>query len=448
MAIELKNMAKVVIPEELRLEILGSYFHTARNGDQIKNYLYNKKEGYFLLPLNERKLAGVAKRLNETVVDLRSTGDALVSPFSLNPAFSFRSHQLEPANALLDHCKAHNYGVLHAGCGCGKTVVMTWVAGHLNTRVLILVDMGSLQTQWQEAFKLVWNKEAQILDRSAVEFADVCIVTFQLLHSNPDLLETIRKKFGCVLLDEFHSTQSTTRRNVLMRLNSKYRIGCTATLMKKGFSEEVLTDLVSDISVTMVDHSELKPDVYFVPSPTTFVSNNPDDWGKIMSKLGKDSHRNQFVLKLAHDQITRGRRVLVIGVTVKSLQEVYNTLKQLEGCRPKLYVGSTTLAQDKELRDQVANGTINCVLTVKKGDKGLDLPSLDCLILARPNNSEAFVTQIAGRVVRYVAGKPNPEVYDVVDRGSLAETFAKNRRRWYQRLGYSVKNYIDGSSLV
>lgn len=448
MAIELKNMARVEIPEELRLEILGSYFHTARNGDQIKNYLYNKQDGYFLLPLNERKLASVAKRLNETIVDLRSMGDPLRSPYILNPAFCFRPHQIEPASALLSHCEAHNYGVLHAGCGCGKTVVMTWVAGHLNTRVLILVDMGSLQTQWQEAFKLVWNKDAQILDRSATEFADVCIVTFQLLHSNPGLLETIRKKFGCVLLDEFHSTQSTTRRNVLMRLNSKYRIGCTATLMKKGFSEEVLTDMVSDVSVTMVDHSELKPDVYFVPSPTKLISNNPDDWGKIMSKLGKDGPRNQFVLELAHDQITKGRKVLVIGVTVESLKGIHNALKQLDGCRPKLYVGSTTLAQDKELRDQVAEGTVNCVLTVKKGDKGLDLPSLDCLILARPNNSEAFVTQIAGRVVRYVEGKPNPEIYDVVDQGSLAETFAKNRRRWYQRLKYPVKNSLDGSSLA
>ena len=442
MAIVLKNLAQVTLPEEHRREVLELFVHTNRDGVSIRNYKY--KDGVAYLPLNMRKLAYVSKLLNEPIVDERTPGADLSAPFTLNPLFTFREHQEKPANDLVAHCLRNNYAVLSAPCSCGKTVVMAYAAGKLGRKVLVLVDMGSLQSQWAEAFEIVWNKKVQIIDRNSKEFADVCVATFQLLHLNPELVKAIKTHFGTLLLDEFHSTQSDTRREVLTKMNNQYRIGCTATLMKKGYSDEVLTDMVSDVSVEMIDPKALKADVFFVDSGVKFYSNNSDDWGKIQSKLGSSDARNAFVAGLVMDRVLWGRKVLLIGVTLESLGVIAKHLyKNCPECKLRVYIGSTKLKEDQALRADLANGTINVIGTVKKADKGLDLPSLDCLILARPANNEAFVTQIAGRIVRPVDGKPTPEIYDVVDRGELAVRFAGNRRRWYRKLGYSVQNTID-----
>ena len=436
MPIVVRNAARVELIPELREAILGMYVHYGREGAYIRNYKY--KSGVAYLPLNRRKLDQVALITGKSIVDERSAGSNLSTPFLLNPAFTFRDHQGEPALEMLKYIRRYQYGVLQAGCGCGKTVVMTWVAGQLHSKILVMVDMGSLQSQWKEAFQIVWQKEACIINRGTLVFPEVCIVTFQLLHANPLLLDRISKEFGVILLDEFHSTAAETRREVLFKLNSKYRIGCTATLMKKNFSTEVLTDMVDDVSVVMVDEEELQAEVRFLPTGYMFAYNTPDMWGKIISALGKDAVRNFEIAKVVAVNCKLGRKVLVVGVTVASLKIIHAILLKVPECRPVMYAGSTTLKQDQALKVAVANGKTNVVLTVKKCEKGWDVASLDCLVNAKPANNEAGLVQLIGRILRALPGKPRPIVYDMLDGGSLAATFAKNREKWYKKMGHTI----------
>jgi superfamily II DNA or RNA helicase len=175
-----------------------------------------------------------------------------------------------------------------------------------------------------------------------------------------------------------------------------------------------------------------------VDTGVAFYSNNPDDWGKILSKLAKSEIRNRFIANKTLGAIHAGRRILLIGITIEGLKFIESILKLDPLCRPVVYTGSTTLKRDQQLRSDLATGIINCILTVKKADKGLDLPSLDYLLLARPMNNEAGITQISGRIVRPLPGKDTPEICDCVDEGSLSAGFARNRSRWYQKLGYGI----------
>src|ERR1039457_4774016 len=199
MAITLRNMAQVKIPPDLINEILGHYVYYHRDGSFIKTFKYSKSEGCAYLPLNITKLQRIALQLGEEIIDERSAGEPLKVPFVQNPTFEFRGHQAGPAQDLLNHVLQTKYGVLKADCGCGKTVTMTYVAGGLNRKTLIIVDMGSLVAQWQETFQMVWNKDVQIINKDTKMFSDVCIVTFQLLNMNPELTDTIRNMFGCLL---------------------------------------------------------------------------------------------------------------------------------------------------------------------------------------------------------------------------------------------------------
>lgn len=434
MHILLRNMARVELPDDKRTEVLKMYCHENRNGDVIQNYRY--KDGVAYLPLNRPKLEVVASILGQEIVDERSLGAPLKEPFSLKSDFAFRPHQEEPVPKLLEFTKRHQYAVLKAPCSCGKTVSMTWVAGHLGRKTLVLVDQGNLAGQWQEAFQtIVWGKKAAILKKEADLAEDVVIATFQLLHRNPDLLRKMKDMFGTCLIDEFHTSGAKTFRQVLFKLNNYYRIGTSATIMKKGFSNEILTDLVAPVSIEMVDDKALVPEIRFIDTGVSFTSNNPDDFTRILTDLAESQARNDLIVALLKALIKANRRVLFVGSRISALQYLHDRLKEF--CNPVLYVGSTTLKQDQALRDGVADGSIDVVLAERKIEKGVDLPRLDTLVLAKPMNNEATVTQVAGRILRPCEGKPKPVIFDLVDRGSLAWRFARNRFYWYKKLGYT-----------
>ena len=431
MPIVIRNMAKVELPDDKRLEVLGPYAHENRKGEVVFNYVY--KGGVAFLPLNKRKLDYVSEILNEPVIDERSVGEAIDGSFVQAPTFKFRGHQEKPAPELLKFVLENQYAVLKAPCSCGKTVVMTWVAGMLNKKTLVLVDQGNLAGQWQEAFKMVWGHDATILDTKNDLSNKVVIATFQYLHRHPELVLKMKDMFGTCLVDEFHGSAAKTYRNVLFRLNNYYRIGTSATVMRKGYSEEILTDLIADVSVEMVDDKALVPEIRFIDTKCGFWSNNPDNFTKTLTKLSENVDRNQLILNLIRSEVKQGRKVLFVGSRIESLKYLHS---QLDGCKSVCYIGSTTLAQDKALKTGLEDGSINVILADKKVEKGVDLPDLDVVIIARPMNNQATVTQIVGRVLRPVEGKPQPIVYDLVDHGSLAWTFARNRFWWYKRLKY------------
>lgn len=440
MPIIVRNVARVEIPDDdkLRTKIFDLYIHNHKDKDKepVQNYIY-KGGGVAYLPLNSRKLDYVAELLGQEIVDQRSPGEPLKESFILKPSFEFRPHQVEPVPKLLEIIKRDKYGVLKAPCSCGKTVAMTWVAGHLGKKTLVLVDQGNLAGQWKEAFEdIVWGKSATILDQKKDLSGDVVIATFQFLHRNPELVLGMKDMFGTCLIDEMHISGANTYAKVLLKLNNMYRIGTSATVMRKGFSADVVTDYISDVSLEMTDSNALVPEIIFITTGVSFYSNHPDNFTKTLTILSENDERNALTVELVRRLVYEGRKILFVGARIESLKFIHSKL--IEFCQSVLYVGSTNLKQDKALRTGLEAGTIDIILTDKKAEKGLDLPNLDVVIIAKPMNNEATVTQIVGRILRSLEGKPNPVVYDFVDNGSLAWRFAKNRYYWYKKRKYKL----------
>lgn len=440
MTILLRNVARVPLPDDEAVikKIFNLYLHSNFKEEVIKNYVYKAGSGVAYLPLNRTKLDYVASLLNTEIVDERAEGDPLNEPFVLKPDFKFREHQTEAVPELLKIIQRDQYGVLKAACSSGKTVAMTWVAGHLGKKVLVLCDQGNLAGQWKAAFEdIVWGKKATILDKKKDLSADVIIATFQFLHSNPELLATMKDMFGCCLIDELHISGAPTYKNVLFKLNNKYRIGTSATVMRKGYSADVVTDLISDVSLEMIDVNALVPEIRFMASDVPFFSNDPDTFTKTLTKLSENDKRNSMIVELIRELvISQHRKILYVGPRILSLEYLHSKVKEF--CQSVLYIGSTTLKQDQALSTGLAAGTIDIILTEKKAEKGLDLPEIDTVIIAKPMNSESTVIQIVGRGLRPLEGKLTPVVYDLVDTGSLAYRFAKNRYFWYKKRGYKM----------
>ena len=419
------------VPMIIKQQIMSMYSYKKAHSDKddppFLNYEY--KNRVLSLPPGKKKLAIVAELLGKKLDFTVGSCSTLHETFIKNHTFELRKHQPVPAKELVEDAIANNFSTLEAGCGTGKSYVMSYAAGHLGEKVLILVDQGNLVGNFEDAFSAIWGKKVQQLTAKTTEFSDVCICTFQLLaHPRNDLLSRIRSEFGTCLVDEAHTVKASTFKAVLSGLHNTYRLACSATFYLKGLPTEVLEDWLAPVSVKMVDEDALLCDVYSVETGVFWPSDEAMDFGSIiLPAIASDAIRNIKIMKAITRGLDLGRKILVICITKEQVEQ-FHGLTELQGYKSRKYIGSTSKKQDQSLKDDFASGDLDIVYTVKKAEKGLDIPVLDMVVLAKPNNNRKDYDQITGRTRRTLDGKPaRSMVIDFKDSGDLAEAFHRNR---------------------
>jgi superfamily II DNA or RNA helicase len=74
--------------------------------------------------------------------------------------------------------------------------------------------------------------------------------------------------------------------------------------------------------------------------------------------------------------------------------------------------------------------------TFSQAHEGLDIPTLDTVILATPKSD---IIQSIGRIMRETDGKKNnPRIYDVVDQWSVFFAMYNKRLRVYKQGGFNI----------
>ena len=78
--------------------------------------------------------------------------------------------------------------------------------------------------------------------------------------------------------------------------------------------------------------------------------------------------------------------------------------------------------------------------TFSQAHEGLDIPTLDTLILATPKSD---IKQAVGRILRETPGKKNqPHIYDVWDQWSLLNAMYQKRRKVYKQGGFKIEGDV------
>ena len=82
--------------------------------------------------------------------------------------------------------------------------------------------------------------------------------------------------------------------------------------------------------------------------------------------------------------------------------------------------------------------------TFSMAKEGLDIPSLDTLVLATPKGD---VEQSVGRIQRPSETKKTPTVIDIVDSFSIFNQLRWKRGRHYTKMNYNVKTIMSNDDL-
>jgi len=147
----------------------------------------------------------------------------------------------------------------------------------------------------------------------------------------------------------------------------------------------------------------------------------------MITEVVEDRGRNKMLVELVKKASSGTRQLLV-------LSDRRHHCEFLHQCFPKtsgLYMGGM-----KEAQLQESSKKKIIFATFSQAHEGLDIPTLDTVILASPKSD---ITQSIGRIMRETKGKKNnPHIYDIHDPWSIFTAMYYKRMKVYRQGGFKI----------
>ena len=125
---------------------------------------------------------------------------------------------------------SHDFTVLQAPTGSGKTVMALSVIAERKQPALIIVHGKELLNQWIDrivAFLDIPRDEIGVIGGGKKRLGDK--ITVGIINSIYPVARDIRQHFGHIIVDECHRTPSRTFTSAVSAFDSKYMLGLSAT---------------------------------------------------------------------------------------------------------------------------------------------------------------------------------------------------------------------------
>lgn len=433
--INMKNVIcnMVGINEFIQKELLKalSYVEGGFGVKPTTKVLFNTKNNTTYTGLIPHVLR-VLKRFNipYKINDLREIPEKNAN-FTINKDFSPRDYQTN----ILE--RASSRDILQAATGAGKTFIMACLIAKHNVKpVAVIAPSVSLAIQIKDEFAKFLNTDIGICGGGKKIIKDITVSTPE---SAPDeLLESCKM----ILWDEFHvAAARITWMTGVKSINAYYRYGMSATPWRDD-GKDILLEAITNVrkphlSITaskLIEKQKLTPcTIQFIP--VNKIYNWTGSYNSFyMDSIVNNEYRNNIIVNKAIEMYNNKKTILILIKNIKHGSIIQQELLKndcLKGKVEFLY-GSTDLDERANILNKVKQGEIKILIASTLADQGLDLPILDCLILAGGGRSSTRAFQRVGRVIRLYENKTNALVFDFKDMSPTLYNHYLFRRKLYE----------------
>ncbi len=364
-----------------------------------------------------------------------------LSPVEIRPE-PFQSRLLELIE--LSRLQGHHRNLLVSATGTGKTVMAALDYQRLRkrlarSRLLFVAHRQEILEQSlatfrhalrDPAFGELWVGGARPARFEHV-FASIQSLTASgLQHLAPD-------HFDVVIIDEFHHAAARTYRELIEHLAPLELLGLTAT-PERGDEEPILHWFGNRIAAELrlwdaIEQHRLVPFAYYGIADGT-------DYRNLAWHRGRGYDLDQL------SNLVTGDHALARRIIDKTLRTVPNagSMRALGFCVSVAHarfmaeqfnragiaaVAVWSASSDEERRQalqDLANGRVRVVFSVDLFNEGVDIPTVDTLLLLRPTDSPTVFLQQLGRGLRREPSKSICTVLDFV--GQHRKEFRMHRR--------------------
>ncbi|MFK5956630.1 MAG: DUF3427 domain-containing protein [Planctomycetota bacterium] len=244
-----------------------------------------------------------------------------------------------------------------------------------------------------------------------------------------------RENFDVVIVDEFHHAQAATYQAFLNHFQPQELLGLTATPERADGHFVQDTFFAGRITAELrlwdaLDRGLLAPFQYFGIADGTDLTNVP--WqrsGYQMKALSNVYSGNDVRARLVHqqiqDKVSRPEQMRALGFCVSVEHAEFMAAKFQEwGYRVKAVTGSTPAEVRSGAIQDLKSGVLQIIFAVDIFNEGVDIPSIDTLLLLRPTASATVFQQQLGRGLRFSEGKECLTVLDFIGQANRSYSWA------------------------
>jgi superfamily II DNA or RNA helicase len=318
-----------------------------------------------------------------------------------------------------------------AATGTGKTVVAAMDFRSLKQRLgdptlLFVAHRREILRQALGTFRQVLRDGTfgeEYVDGQRPEVGRHVFASVQSLAQR-DLAETDPQFFDVVIVDEFHHATASTYARLLEHLRPKELLGLTAT-PERADGESVLRYFDDHISVELrlwdaLEQGLLCPFHYFGLNDQTDLS--AVRWSRRgyetadLERLYTGDHaRVNLVLEQLRQKLADPSAMRALGFCVSIAHAEFMAKRFSEAGLPSASVSADTDPQSRKAALlRLERGELRAIFAVDLFNEGVDLPSVDTLMLLRPTESPVVFIQQLGRGLRRSPGKACVTVLDFI----------------------------------
>jgi superfamily II DNA or RNA helicase len=397
--------------------------------------IYNENENKFYLP----KFYGIEK-FGKPDVNILPCGKDIDIKFSID----LKDEQKIPAEKTIEAYEKHGGGILSLPCGFGKTILALYFISVLKKKTLVIVHKEFLMNQWIERIKFALpSAKVGIVqgDKCQIDNNDIIIGMLQTLSMKefaPDTFDDI----GHVIIDECHTISSRVFSRALMKVNSQYMLGISATPSRSDGLMKVLKYHIGDTFFTIKSNEKniVKVERYLLDSTNEHYNQDIINFrgqvvmATMINNISDCRERTNLIINKAISEINahEKRQILILSDRRQQLETMYKIISTTTSISVGYYIGGLKkgVLKDNE-RCKILLGTYPMAST------GLDIPSLNGLILATPRSD---IIQSIGRIDRIVHTDIQPLIVDIVDTFSVFESQSRKRFAVYRKKKYMIED--------
>jgi superfamily II DNA or RNA helicase/HKD family nuclease len=375
-------------------------------------------------------------------VTARSEGlSILLSPLAVEPR-PFQERLLE--ELAVSRLQGWHRNLLVAATGTGKTVMAALDYARLRgvlrrDRLLFVAHRQEILDQSQRTFRHVLREpgfgEQWIGGRRPKDFEHVFASIQSLNAANFEHLEP--GHFDVVIIDEFHHAAAPSYESLLQRLTPVELLGLTAT-PERADGLSVLDWFDGRIAAELrlwdaIDQNYLCPFFYYGVHDGLDLSEIPwrrgsgYDVEELTNLLTGGEVWAEFVVKQFREKTENSMGVRALGfcVSVRHANHMAAVFNKA-GIRSVAIWGNSPEEERRSALRALDRGDVQVVFSVDLLNEGVDVPSVDVLLMLRPTESGTLFLQQLGRGLRKKAGKTGCVVLDFV--GQHRKEFRYDRR--------------------
>ena len=357
-------------------------------------------------------------------------GDGITLPPTELHALPFQSRLLE--QIALARARGHHRNLLVAATGTGKTVMAaldyaSQIADGRKPTLLFVAHRKELLSQALATFRHALRDptfgELWVGGLEPTLFEHV-FASIQTLRAQT--LERLSPtRFQVVIVDEFHHAGADSWGRLLDHVAPVELLGLTAT-PERADGVSVLDRFDGRIAAELrlwdaIEQQRLVPFAYFGVADGTDLRQVPWRRGRgydvdgLSKVLTADDAIARRVLDALRGHVADVRTVRALGFCVSVAHARFMARVFTESGLPATAVWSDTPSEERNaaLRE-LAAGDIRVLFSVDLFNEGVDVPSVDTLLMLRPTQSGTLFLQQLGRGLRHHHGKRLCTVLDFV----------------------------------